>query len=169
MYIKIDVTYCDVITMMMQVVLQSKIGCIILTSLVVIGDLQELCGSHPGGGHQQQDQDTTAHLLQGKGAAIYLLFQDFQTIHMRLNYFTFLPMHFRFVVIKHTERIERDLFLNLTISEPYCSWLEYILDGTQIYYHICIKTIYTLLRSSLSRFCVIWTGLLIHCKVVFQR
>ena len=53
--------------------------------------------------------------------------------------------------------LERDLFLNLTISEPYFSWLEYILVGTQIYYHICVKTIYTLLRSSLSRFCVIWT------------
>ena len=59
---------------MMQVVLYSKIVCIGLTSLIMIGDLQELCGSHPGGGHQQQDQDTAEHILRGKGAAIYLRF-----------------------------------------------------------------------------------------------
>ena len=85
----------------------------------MIGDLQELCGSHPGGGHQEQDQNTTAHLLQGKRAAIHLIFQDFHTIHTELYYFIFLLIHFRFIVIKHKEGIWKEKEVQFTASQDF--------------------------------------------------
>ena len=50
--------------------LHIMISCIAFHLLRMIDGFQELCGSNPGGSHQDDDQYTSANFFGGEGAAI---------------------------------------------------------------------------------------------------
>ena len=49
-------------------VMNRKTSGILCFLIHVVRGFQELCGSHPGGGHQEQNQYSIEHFLEGKGA-----------------------------------------------------------------------------------------------------